>query len=54
MHGQPDKKIRMFENRVVRIIFEPKRKDVLGDWRKSYNEEFVIYPVSGNIIRANK
>jgi hypothetical protein len=35
--------IRMFENRVVRIIFEPKREEVIGNWRKSRNEEFIIY-----------
>jgi hypothetical protein len=24
----------MFENRVLRRIFEPKREEVIGDWRK--------------------
>ena len=28
----------MFENRVVRKIFEPKRDDETGDWRKSCSE----------------
>jgi hypothetical protein len=28
----------MFENRVLRKILEPKRKEVTG-WRKPYNEE---------------
>jgi hypothetical protein len=30
----------MFENRVLRRIFGPKRDDVTGDWRKLHNEKF--------------
>jgi hypothetical protein len=29
----------MFENRVLRKIFGPKRDDVTREWRKLYNEE---------------
>jgi hypothetical protein len=29
----------VFENRVLRIIFGPKRDVVTGDWRKLHNEE---------------
>jgi hypothetical protein len=29
----------VFENRVLRRIFEPKRDEVTGEWRKLYNEE---------------
>jgi hypothetical protein len=29
----------VFENRVLRRIFGPKRDEVTGDWRKLYNEE---------------
>jgi hypothetical protein len=29
----------VFENRVLRRIFGPKRDDVAGDWRKLHNEE---------------
>jgi hypothetical protein len=29
----------VFENRVLRRIFVPKRDDVTGDWRKLHNEE---------------
>jgi hypothetical protein len=29
----------MFENRVLRIIFGPKRDDVTGEWRKLHSEE---------------
>jgi hypothetical protein len=32
-------KLRVFENRVLRRIFGPKRDGVTGGWRKLYNEE---------------
>ena len=30
----------MFENRVLRRIFGPKRDEVTGEWRKLHNEDF--------------
>jgi hypothetical protein len=33
-------KLRVFENRVLRRIFGPKRDEVTGEWRKLHNEEF--------------
>jgi hypothetical protein len=30
---------RVFENRVLRRIFGPKRNGVIGEWRKLHNEE---------------
>jgi hypothetical protein len=32
-------RLSMFENRVLRKVFELKRGEVLGDWRKLHNEE---------------
>jgi hypothetical protein len=32
-------RLRVFENRVLRRIFEPKRDEVMGEWRKLHNEE---------------
>jgi hypothetical protein len=32
-------KLRVFENRVLRIIFGPKRDGVTGGWRKLHNKE---------------
>jgi hypothetical protein len=32
-------RLRVFENRVLRRIFGPKRDDVMGKWRKLHNEE---------------
>jgi len=31
--------LRMFENRVLRRIFGPKRGEVAGDWRRLHHEE---------------
>jgi hypothetical protein len=32
---------RVFENRVLRRIFGPKRDEVTGEWRKLHNEELI-------------
>jgi hypothetical protein len=32
-------RLRVFENRVFRRIFGPKRDEVIGGWRKLHNEE---------------
>ena len=43
----------MFENGVLRRIFEPKRDKVTGEWRKLHNEELNdLY--SPNIVRLIK
>jgi hypothetical protein len=44
----------VFENRVLRRIFGPKRDDVTGDWRKLHNEELHNFYSSPNIIRMIK
>ena len=33
----------MFENRVLRRIFGPKRDGVTGEWRKLRNEEHMLH-----------
>jgi hypothetical protein len=33
----------VFENRVLRRIFGPKRDEVTGEWRKLHNEELHIF-----------
>jgi hypothetical protein len=32
-------RLRVFENKVLRRIFGPKRDKVIGGWRKLHNEE---------------
>jgi hypothetical protein len=44
----------VFENRVLRRIFRPKRDEVTGEWRKLHNEELHILYSSPNIIRQIK
>ena len=44
----------MFENRVLRRIFEPKRDEVKGEWRKLHNEEHNDLHFSPNIVRVIK
>ena len=34
-----ERRLRVFENRVLRIIFGPRRDEVTGEWRKLHNEE---------------
>jgi hypothetical protein len=44
----------VFENRLLRRIFGPKRDEVTGDWRKLHNEELHNLYSSPNIIRIVK
>jgi hypothetical protein len=43
--------MRVFENRVLRRLFGPKRDDLTGGWRKLHNEELHNLYSSPNIIR---
>jgi hypothetical protein len=44
----------VFENRVLRRIFGPKRDEVTGEWRKLHNEELHNLYLSPDIIRQVK
>jgi hypothetical protein len=44
----------LFENRVLRKIFGPKRDEVTGEWRKFHNEEHRDLYSSTSIIRIMK
>jgi hypothetical protein len=46
--------MRVFENRVLRRIFGPKRDEVTGEWRRLHNEELYALYSSPNIIRVIK
>jgi hypothetical protein len=43
---------RLYENRMLRRIFGPKREEVAGSWRRLHNEELRNIYDSTNIIRA--
>ena len=47
-------RLRVFEDRVLRRIFEPKRDEVTGEWRKLHNEELNDLYFPPNIIRVIK
>jgi hypothetical protein len=44
----------VFENRVLRSIFGPKRAEVKGEWRKMHNEKLRDLYSSPSIIRMVK
>jgi hypothetical protein len=46
--------MRVFENRVLRRIFGPKRVLVTGEWRKLHNEELNYLYSSPIIVRVIK
>jgi hypothetical protein len=47
-------RLRVFENRVLRRIFRPKRDEVTGEWRKLHNEELPDLYSSPSIIKIIK
>ena len=48
------RKLRVFENKVLRRIFGPRRDEVTGKWRKLHNEELNDLYYSPNIVRVIK
>jgi len=49
-----ERRLRVFENRVLRKIFGPKRDEVTREWRKLHNEELNDLYSSPNIVRVIK
>jgi hypothetical protein len=48
------RRLEVFENRVLRRIFGPKRDELTGEWKKLHNEELNNLYCSPNIIRVIK
>jgi hypothetical protein len=49
-----EQRLRVFENRVLRRIFGPKRDEATGEWKTLHNEELNDLYSSPNIIRVIK
>ena len=45
-----ERKLRAFENMVLRRIFGPRRDEVMGEWRRQHNEELSDLYSSPNIM----
>ena len=49
-----ERRLRVFENRVLRRVFGPKRNEVTGEWRKLHSEELNDLYSLPNIVRVVK
>jgi len=49
-----ERRLRVFENRVLRRVFGPKRDDVTREWRNLHNEELTDLYYLPNIVRVVK
>jgi len=49
-----ERRLWLFDNRVLRRIFGPKRDEVTGEWSKLHNEELNDLYSSPNIVRVIK
>jgi len=49
-----ERRLRVFENRVLRRVFGPKRDEVTGEWRKLHNENLSDLYSLPNIVRVVK
>jgi hypothetical protein len=45
-------RLRVFENKVLRRIFGPKRDEVTGEWRRLHNKKFYGLYSSPDIIQV--
>jgi hypothetical protein len=48
------RRLRVYENRVLRRIFGPKRDEVTGKWRKIHNEELHDLYSSPTFVQVTK
>ena len=49
-----ERRLNLFENRVLRRVFGPKRDEVTGEWKKLHNEEHKDLYCSPNVVRVIK
>ena len=51
---EKERRLRVFDNRLLRRLFGPKRDEVTGGWRKLHNEELNDLYSSPIIVRMIK
>ena len=49
-----ERRLTLFENRVLRMIFWPKKYEITGEWRRQHNEELNDLYSSPNIFQVIK
>jgi len=49
-----EKKVRVFENMVLRRMFVPRKDGVTGEWRRLHNEELNDLYSTPSIVRVIK
>ena len=49
---EEERRLRVFENRVLKRVLGPKRDEVTGEWRKLHNEELSDLYSLPNIVRV--
>ena len=49
-----ERRLRVFENRVLRKVYGPKRDEVTGEWRKLHNQKLNDLYSLPNIVRVVK
>jgi hypothetical protein len=49
-----ERRLRVFENKMLRKIFGPRRDELTGEWRRLHNEEINVLYSSPNLVRVIK
>jgi hypothetical protein len=52
-----ERRLRVFENKMLRRVFGPKRDEVTGEWRKLHNEELndlYFLPIIVRVVKSRR
>jgi hypothetical protein len=53
-HMRVERRLRVFENRVLRKVLRPKKNEVTGNWKRLHNEELYALYFSSDTVRVKK